>query len=103
MSRFVWQYRVVRHFDAQFEEHTYQIHERHFELDGKGEDCGERGSITIRPVAAAGSSVAELRRDLERMLAACDKEVLNYATYMEEEDAEDWLSEEDPPDAEDED
>jgi hypothetical protein len=77
----VWNHRVVRREhdtldpDDRF---SYQIHEAYYE-DGNRKPY----AITLDPVAAYGSTVEELREELERMLRAVKHPVLDYDTREE--------------------
>ena len=74
-----WNHRVVRrsytHADGYVED-TYQIHEAYYDVEPKL-------LLTISGVSAIGNTVQELREDLERMLKALDKPVLDYETREE--------------------
>jgi hypothetical protein len=74
-----WNHRAVRRvypgvLDG---EASYSIHEVYYGLGGI------KPSITVGPDYPYGETVAELREDLERMLRALDKPVLDYETREE--------------------
>lgn len=80
-----WNYRVVKHvteLPGYGEETWYSVHEHHFNVEDEEDELfPEIGSITINRMAPSGESVDELKRELERMLKACDKEVLNFDDF----------------------
>ncbi len=65
-----WNHRVVRHEgdDGPY----FQIHGVYYDKDG------EPNSITANAVAPFGESPEELKREIQLMLAACGKPVINY-------------------------
>ena len=63
-----WNYRVIKRTYG--EEDGYEFHEVYYN------DAGEIKSWTTEPVNPHGSNMAELRDDLQRMLEALDKPVL---------------------------
>lgn len=72
-----WNYRVVRRVfkckdPAQTEEVQFCIHEVYYDENGK------QNGMTVDDVAAYGHSLDGLRHCLQLMLAACDKEILEY-------------------------
>ena len=73
-----WNHRVVRRVypGALDGEVAYQIHEAYYGLEDKL-------VITKEPDHPQGETLAELRKDLERMLRALDKPVLDYETREE--------------------
>jgi hypothetical protein len=87
-----WNHRVVRHKieensilvnsgpnDEKPVEYWYGIHEAYY-LTG---DVSGRPSITTNAIEPYGESPEELRKDLERMLRAFDKPVLDFDTRDE--------------------
>ena len=64
-----WNYRVVK--SVINGEESYAIHEAYYNEDG------EPKSITVDSIAAYGDSAEELKLDLERMLEALSKPILN--------------------------
>jgi hypothetical protein len=74
-----WNYRVVKRTYKRPigpVEEVYQVHEAYYLGDNKP-------FITVDSVAAQGDTVEELRGDLERMLKALDKPVLDHGTREE--------------------
>lgn len=63
-----WNYRVIRSHCAG--DYVYQIHEVYYSPDGAP------GSWTENPIAPLGETPLELRSELEHMLRALDKPVL---------------------------
>lgn len=69
-----WNHRVMRRTNEHGET-WYDIHEVYYETD----PCGvEKLSWTEDAIAPMGETVDELREELERMLRALDKPVLEY-------------------------
>jgi len=75
-----WNHRVVRRVYRDeiggLQEVAYQIHGAYYGLEDKP-------AITEEPDHPHGETLAELRKDLERMLRALDKPVLDYETREE--------------------
>ena len=72
-----WNHRVVkRTYPAPSNETFYQIHEAYYGVENKP-------AITEEPDYPLGESIEELREDLQRMLRALDKPVLDYDTREE--------------------
>ena len=70
-----WDYRVVRRMIGGMD--TFQIHEVYYREDGAIH------TFTEDPVGGFGESLEELKQDLQWMLEACDKEVLDYEVLSE--------------------
>ena len=64
----VWNYRVVRNNSDEWEE--FSIREVYYEKDGSVQ------GITVDAIAPISESVEGLREVLQRMLEACEKDVL---------------------------
>lgn len=71
-----WNHRVFKRRNPtpldDSDEYSYQIHECFYE------DDGTINGYTVEGIAAYGSSLEELRANLQQMLDACDKQVLIY-------------------------
>lgn len=67
-----WNHRVMCRVDAQGNR-TYAIHEVYYDIDGVK-------LWTDEDVAPMGESLAGLREEIQSMLSACDKQVLNHET-----------------------
>lgn len=74
-----WNYRVLKKTDQKTGETIYAIHEVYYDDAGKPETCTEN------PVAPAGESLAELKRDMDHYLLALHKTVLEYSKLKETE------------------
>jgi hypothetical protein len=73
-----WNHRVVKKTHTLFDgskEDTYGIHEVYYDKDGKPT------SLTVNPVEPHGSTLDELRQDLEWMTAALAKPVLDFDDF----------------------
>jgi len=70
-----WNYRVVRRLIGDID--IFQIHEVYYREDGSIR------TFTWDPVEGFGKSLEELKQDLQWMLEACDKEVLDYEVLSE--------------------
>lgn len=77
-----WNHRVVvkREYEPNEIEDPigYQIHECYY---GIGNDPDKVDSITKNPITPYGTSLEELKKELKRMLKACDEPVLNYENF----------------------
>jgi hypothetical protein len=73
MTRYHWNYRVIRHVEFDGEEY-FAVHEVHYDDDVPT-------SVTVNPVGAGATELDGLRRTLERMTAALDKPVLDYVSF----------------------
>jgi hypothetical protein len=79
-ERLMWNHRVVREVyrpDTIHEEVGYTIRETYYEDDGKP------STITRDPIAAYGESLEVLKWELQKMLEACDKAILDEKTLTE--------------------
>ena len=65
-----WNHRVMKSKDG--DDAYYQIHEVYYDKEGKVD------GYTARGTSPGGSSLQELKEDLERMLKSLDKEILDY-------------------------
>jgi hypothetical protein len=76
-----WNHRVVRRIynpGQESEEVLYGIHEAYYGLEGE-----TKPAITNDPTEPLGETVEGLREELNRMLRALDKPVLDYETREE--------------------
>ena len=71
-----WNYRVVKRLEQDPScPYTYSIHEAHYD------DDGQVIGITEGSIEPNGETSKELKKDLETMLIAFDKPILNYEDF----------------------
>lgn len=66
-----WNHRVMIRHNEEYDFTSYGIREVHYE------DDGTISAWTVDDMSPYGETPEELRQDLERMLACCDKPVLD--------------------------
>lgn len=66
-----WNYRVVRFTDS-YNRESYRIHEAYYQDD-------KVTAISDEPIYPTGENISDLNDDIQRMLKAFDKPVLNYS------------------------
>lgn len=71
-----WDYRILR-TDHPSGEITFGIHEVYYDSEGKPNAC------SVDPMDPHGETVEELREDINAMLKAFDKPVLDYSLFGE--------------------
>lgn len=73
-----WNYRVVEHYNKEHNETFYNIHSVYYD------DNGKIKMWSSDPVYAQGDDLEDLRRELARMLEACDKPILNATELLDQ-------------------
>ena len=73
-----WNYRVIKHWDG-----TLQIHEVHYDADGRNNGAEIAVSMSEKPSVVIGDDVDEMKSVIEKMKEALDKPALS-AKDMEE-------------------
>jgi len=72
-----WNYRVLRHTDGGVDsnEEYFMVHEVYYEDDGKPSIC------TSNECKPFGNTLEELKSDMEMMVDAFEKPVLDYSDF----------------------